>query len=145
MPLNATAVEGFPLHFTWLATALTVGVGLTITVAVLVGPTQVPDVGVMVNVTVCGTLVVLVSVPLILPLPMAAMPVTLTVLFLVQAYVVLATVLVSTIGVMAEPEQVVCDAGVAVATGFPLTVNVTSPGLGALYNIFQFRPSGKTG
>ena len=33
---------------------------------------------------------------------------------------------------MAEPEQIVCVAGVAVATGLPVTVKVTSPGFGAL-------------
>ena len=36
------------------------------------------------NVTVTGDVVVLVSVPLILPVPLAAIPVTATVLFLVQ-------------------------------------------------------------
>ena len=41
-------------------------------------------VGVMVNVTVTGALVVLVNEPLILPEPLAAMPVTVPVLSLVQ-------------------------------------------------------------
>jgi hypothetical protein len=77
-------VDAAPLHFTWLATAFTVGVGLTVTVAVVFGPTQVPDVGVITNVTVTGAVVVLVSVPLMLPLPLAAMPVAAAVLFLVQ-------------------------------------------------------------
>ena len=40
--------------------------------------------GVMVNVTVTGAAVVLVNEPLIFPLPLAAIPVTATVLFLVQ-------------------------------------------------------------
>lgn len=43
-----------------------------------------PVVGVMVNVTVTGALVVLVNIPLILPEPFAGIPVTVVVLFLVQ-------------------------------------------------------------
>ena len=60
------------------------GVGFTSTVAVLVGPRQPLAVGVIVNVTVTGALVVLVNVPLISPEPLAAMPVTVPVLSLVQ-------------------------------------------------------------
>ena len=125
--------------------AVAFGTGFTVTVAVVFGPTQVPEVGVIVKVTVTGAVVVLVNVPLILPVPLAAMPVTATVLFLVQVYVVLATVLVSTIVVIAVPEQVVWLAGVAVATGLPLTLSVTSPGFGPLYVIFQLSPKGKAG
>ena len=65
--------------------AITLGVGLTNTVAVVLGPLQPLADGVIVNVTVIGAKVVLVSDPLILPVPLAAMPVTVTVLFLVQA------------------------------------------------------------
>ena len=60
------------------------GVGLTSTVAVTGVPGQPFAVGVIVKVTVTGALVVLVSVPLIFPLPAAAIPVTETVLSLVQ-------------------------------------------------------------
>ena len=84
MPVKFTALDGAPLHLTWLATAFTVGVGLTVTVAKLFGPIQVPDVGVITKVTVTGAVVVLVSVPLILPLPLAGIPVAAIVLFLVQ-------------------------------------------------------------
>lgn len=56
----------------------------TITVAVVDGPVQPLAVGVMVKVTVCCDVVVLVSVPLMFPEPLAAIPVTFTVLFLVQ-------------------------------------------------------------
>ena len=84
-PVKFTAVVGAPLHTTWLGTAFTVGVGLTSTDAVMGAPTQVPEVGVMVKVTVIGMLVKLVKVPLILPEPLAAMPVTVPVLSLVQA------------------------------------------------------------
>ena len=63
-----------------------VGTALTITVAVIGAPTQpvAVMVGVIVNVTVCGTVVILVSVPLISPVPLAAIPVTFAVLSLVQ-------------------------------------------------------------
>lgn len=52
-------------------------------------------------------LVVLVNVPLILPLPLAAIPVTFTVLFLVQVYVVPLTAPLSTIVVIGLAEQIV--------------------------------------
>jgi hypothetical protein len=69
-----------------VATAL--GIGFTSTVAVIVGPVQVTpalvNVGVIVKVTVTGPKVVLVSTALILPVPLAARPVTATVLSLVQ-------------------------------------------------------------
>ena len=110
------------LHTTWSAGCVTFGVGLTITVAVIAGPTQVPDVGVMVKVTVTGALVVLVRVPLIFPEPLAAIPVTETVLSLVQLYTVPATAPLFTNVVIAEPEQIVCADGVAIAVGVGLTV-----------------------
>ena len=47
-------------------------------------PGQPLAVGVIVNVTSTGALVVFVNVPLIFPLPLAAIPVTATVLSLVQ-------------------------------------------------------------
>lgn len=68
-----------------LAGQVIVGSGFTVTVAVVVGPVQPLAVGVMVNVTVCGTVVLLTGMPLmVLPLPLAARPVTFAVLFLVQ-------------------------------------------------------------
>ncbi len=60
------------------------GVGLTSTVAVIGVPVQPLALGVIVKVTVTGALVVLVNVPLILPVPLAAMPVTAVVLSRVQ-------------------------------------------------------------
>ena len=67
-----------------------------------------------------------VKVPLILPVPLAAIPVAATVLSLVQLYTVPATLPVKTMVVIAAPEQVVCEAGVATAfgTGFTTTVAV---------------------
>ena len=58
--------------------------GLTSTVAVMGVPAHPLAVGVMVKVTVTGAVVVFVSAPLILPVPLAAMPVTATLLSLVQ-------------------------------------------------------------
>ena len=83
------------------------GVGFTSTVAVIAAPGQALAVGVIVKVTVIGALVVLVNEPLMLPLPLAAMPVTLTVLSLVQLYTVPATLPDNTIVVIAEPEHFV--------------------------------------
>ena len=60
------------------------GRGFTNTVAVTGVPGQPLDKAVMVNVTVTGVLPVLVSVPLILPVPLVAMPVTAVVLLRVQ-------------------------------------------------------------
>ena len=60
------------------------GVGFTSTVAVIAAPGQLLAVGVMVKVTVTGALVVFVSVPAMLPEPLAAIPVTLATLSRVQ-------------------------------------------------------------
>ena len=60
------------------------GAGFTNTVAVADVPEQPAAVGVIVNVTVTGALPVFVKAPLILPDPLAAIPVTEAVLFLVQ-------------------------------------------------------------
>ena len=110
-----------------VATAL--GTGFTTTVAVMDGPVQVTPAfvndGVIVNVTVTGALVVLVNVPLILPAPLAAIPVTATVLSLVQLNTVPATLPLKLIVPMAEPEQMVCDDGVATALGIGFTTTST--------------------
>jgi len=60
------------------------GVGFTNTVAVTGKPGQPLAVTVMVNVTVTGALVVLVNIPVMFPVPLAAMPVTVAVLSLLQ-------------------------------------------------------------
>ena len=109
--------------------AIAVGVGFTKTVAVIGAPSQLLAVGVMVNVTVTGALVVLVNVPLILPVPLAAIPVTATVLSLVQLNVVLATLPDNTIVVIGLAEHLVCDAGVATAFGVGLTKTVALIGV----------------
>ena len=101
----------------------------TITVAVIGAPTQPLAVGVMVKVTVCAAVVVLTNVPVMLPVPDAAIPVTAAVLFLVQAKVVPGVVLVNTIGAIAALEQIVCVAGVATAIGVGFTVMVNVLGV----------------
>ena len=69
----------------WLEGVRTVlGDGFTRTVAVIADPAHVVAVGVIVKVTVIGAAVVLVSVPLMFPLPLAAIPVTEAELSLVQ-------------------------------------------------------------
>ena len=102
-----------------MATAF--GIGFTTTVTVMGEPVQVTPalvkLGVMVKVTVTGALVVLVNVPLMFPLPLAAIPVTETVLFLAQLNTVPATLPVRTIVVIDEPEQIVCAVGAATASG----------------------------
>jgi len=113
-----------------LAGQTIVGAAPTVTVAVTGVPEQPFATGVMINVTVTGLVVVLVNVPEIFPVPLAAMPVAAVVLSLVQLKVVPVTLPVITIGVMA-PEQTVCAAGVttAVACGYTVTVVVTgAPG-----------------
>ena len=63
---------------------MALGVGFTRTVAVIDDPPQVLADGVIVKVTVTGAAVVLMNVPLISPLPFAAIPVTVPVLSLVH-------------------------------------------------------------
>ena len=73
-----------PEHIVWLGVlAVTVGIGFTITLAVIGVPLQALT-GVMVKVTVMGDSVVLVNAPEISPEPLAAMPVTEPVLSLVH-------------------------------------------------------------
>lgn len=73
-----------PEHIDWLGVlAVTVGIGFTTTVAVIGVPLQVPT-GVIVNVTVIGASVVFVKEPEISPEPLAVIPVTDAVLFLVH-------------------------------------------------------------
>lgn len=130
--VNTMVVIGLPEHIVWLegvATAL--GVGFTRTVAVIGVPPQVLAVGVMVNVTVIGAAVVLVRLPLISPLPFAAIPVTAPVLFLTQVNVVPVVVLVNAIVVIGPPEHIVWLEGVAIALGFGLTRTVAVIGLPA--------------
>ncbi|MNG18134.1 hypothetical protein D3C85_735350 [compost metagenome] len=64
--------------------ATTFGLGLTITVVAIDAPGQPFAVGVIVKVTVIGAFVVFVKLPLMFPLPLARIPVTVPVLFLVQ-------------------------------------------------------------
>ena len=84
-PFNVIAVMVAPEQIVCedgVATAF--GVGFTITVAVMDAPGQPLAVGVMMNVTVTGAVVVFVKAPMMLPDPLAAIPVTEAVLSLVQ-------------------------------------------------------------
>ena len=60
------------------------GVGLIVADTTIGLPSHPLAVGVIVKFTICTELVVLVSVPVIAPLPLAAIPVVFTVLSLVQ-------------------------------------------------------------
>ena len=84
-----------------------VGVGLTTTVAVIGAPGQPLAIGVMVNVTVTWVMTLLVNTPLMFPLPLAAIPVTVAKLSLVQLKVVPDTAPDNTIVVIVPPEQMV--------------------------------------
>ena len=83
----------------------------------------------IVKVTVIGIFTVLVSVPEISPAPLAAMPVTVPTLSRVQLYTVPTTLPVSTIVVIATPEHLVCDDGVATAFGVGFTSTVAVIGV----------------
>ena len=116
MPANAFT--------TILAGQVIVGIGLTTTVAVIGGPGQLLALGVIVKVTVTGVVILLFNTPLMFPLPAAGTPPTVPILSLVQVYVVPATLPLNTIVVIAVPEQIVCDEGVATAFGVGLTNTV---------------------
>jgi hypothetical protein len=105
--------------------ALTIGVGFTITIAVIGVPSQPSALGVMVKVTNTGKAVIFVNVPLMLPLPLAAIPVTVAVLFLVQLNAVPATLPEKVMAVKGVPEQLACEAIEATASGIGFTVTVT--------------------
>lgn len=84
-PVKPTAVVVAPLHTVWLAGWFTIGVGFTVTVAIIGTPAHPPNDGVMVNVTITGNVAVVVNVPVIvLPVPAAAIPVAVATLSLVQ-------------------------------------------------------------
>src|SRR5947208_3655106 len=107
-PDNVIAVMLLPEHIVWLAfVAITLGVGLTKTVAVIAVPLHPFVVGVIVKVTVTGVLVVFVNIPLMFPLPPEAIPVTDEVLSLVQLKVVDNTFPVRVIVAMLVPEHTV--------------------------------------
>ena len=131
--LNAIGVIVAPEQMVCAAGVATpVGLGLTRTVAVMGVPSQPLSVGVMVKVTVTGAVVVFVRVAvLIFPVPLAAIPVTATVLFLVQLKVVPANPPLNPMGAMAVPEQMVWVEGVATALGIGLTSTVAVIGVPA--------------
>ena len=77
LPLNTMGVMLVPEQIVWLfGMDIASGVGLTSTVVVIGVPVQPLALGIMVNVTNTGAKVVFASIPLILPLPVEAIPVT---------------------------------------------------------------------
>ena len=109
--------------------ALTVGIGFTVTVTVVVDE-HIPAVAVIVNVVVIGAVVLFVNVPEILdPLPLFAIPARPPGVVLVQVNIVPATLFgfVISIWVIAVPVHTVCVTGVALIEGFGFTVNNTEP------------------
>ena len=83
--VKAMVVIAVAEHIVWLkGVADASAVGFTKTVAVIGFPVQPLAEGVIVKVTVIGANVVLVSGPLMSPLPLAAIPVTVAVLSLVH-------------------------------------------------------------
>ena len=106
------------------------GPAFTSTVAVIGAPIHPLAVGVIVNVTVMGAVVVFVKAPvMLLPDPLAAIPVTKAALSLVQVYVAPGVPLLKAIEAIVAPEQIVCDNGVANAFGTVFTNTVAVIGL----------------
>ena len=83
--LNAIVVIVAPEQIVCVGgVAVATGTAFTSTVAVIGAPTHPLAVGVIVNVTVTGDAIVLINAPVMLPVPLAAIPVIVAVLFLVQ-------------------------------------------------------------
>ena len=127
VPLKVTAVVVLSLHSSWLPTAFTVGVVLTVMVNVKADPVQVTEepvkVGVTVMVAEMAAPPALVGVNVgRLPEPLAARP--MAVLLLVQVKVVPVTLLPKAGGVTEMPLQYTWLAMVTVGIGFTVMVNV---------------------
>jgi len=105
--------------------------GSSTTVEFTVAPLQPFATGVIAKVTVIAAEVELVKAPLILPVPLAAIPVTVTVLFLTQLNDVAATDPLISIGKIAAPAQIFCVKTEATAVGAGLTIIVTITGVPA--------------
>jgi hypothetical protein len=128
-PLNVIAVVAALLQTDWLVgLATTVGVGLTVIVAVIGVPVQLLATGVMVIVVVTGVVPLFVAEnAAISPVPEAARPIV--VLLLVQLNTVPDTAPVRTIVAVEPPLQTACVAGVAMAFGVGLIVIVAVIGV----------------
>ena len=127
--VNAMAADGEPLHNTWLATAFTVAVGLTVMVNVVGVPTQLTPftkVGVTVMLATTGVVDILVAMNVgIFPTPFAASPIE-GALF-VQLYMILPPV-VGLLNATAAVDDPLHNTWLAtaftVAIGFTVMVNV---------------------
>jgi hypothetical protein len=129
VPVKVTADVAPPLHITWLTGWFTDGVGYIVSIAIIDGPLQPLMLGVIVNVTITGVFTVVVKVPEILPVPLAAIPVAATTLSLVQLYTVPATKPVRFMVAIGAPEHDTCVAGVATAVGVGWMVTVAVTGV----------------
>ena len=103
----------------------------TVTVEFTVVPLQPLATGVIAKVTVIATEVALVSAPLILPVPLAAIPDTVMALFLTQLNEVAATDPLINIAEIAVPVQIFCDKTDATAVGAGLSIIVAITGVPA--------------
>ncbi len=110
-----------------VADAVTLGAGLTVTVAVKALPAQPPTDGVIVYTAVPGLVVVAVNVCAITVPELAEAPVTLFCVT-VQLKVVPATLLVRATVELCN-EQMLCEEGLAVADGIGFTVTVAVIGV----------------
>lgn len=122
-------VMAAPLHIFGCVAGVSTksGVGSTMTSTVVVGDAQPEAVAVNVKVTVCTVAVLLTNVPeTVAPVPEAATPVTLTVLFRVQLYDTPATLFGFDAVIVAKgnPPHTVCEAGKTESVGRGLTVMV---------------------
>lgn len=111
-----------------VAKVATVGLGLTVIEAVIVGPLQPFELGLIVNTAVCTVVVLFISEPLISPLPLAGIPVKSMVSVLVHVKVVPATFPERRMSEIVPPEQIVCEEGVAAAFGVGFTKTDTTIG-----------------
>ena len=108
VPGKIIVAIALPEQMVWAEfVAVTFGLGLTETVAVITVPLQPLALGVMVKVTVWRMLDVLVKFPLISVVPLFAMPVIIPVLSLIQVNVVPATRLDKTMVEIAASEHIV--------------------------------------
>ena len=130
-----TAVVAVLLHTTWLATALTIGVGFTVIVKLTLGPGQPLAIGVTVTSAVTGALVILVAMKLgISPLPAGARPID--IVLLVQLKIVPNTGPVKWIRFVAAPLHSTWLAGTGLTIGVGYTVTVAKKaGPGQLFAV----------
>lgn len=108
--------------------ALTFGVGFTRMVTFIGEPGQPLRTGIIVKNTGIGIVVLFIKTPVIFPEPFGGNPVAVVILFLLQLNTVPLKCPLKITGITAEPEQIVCEAGDAIAVGTGFTCTVTNMG-----------------